>query len=400
MRRLAAWSAVPLFCFVALLCVLALPLLGSGAAEPGREPTAARFADSLQRGSVEPQSISVLAFAPDGTLFLGDGKGGAVFAVDASSERAAAPEPIELRDVEAKIAARLGTRAADVLVHDMAVHPVSHRVFLAVSHGRAGMDLEWKLPNHVAIADLLLTVDAQGRIEEFPLDDVRFARAELPDPIAADKPHPFIEGVSLRTDTITDLAVTRDTLFVAGLSNEEFASTLWRVPLPFAGRVTATTLEIYHGAHGAYETHAPIRTFVPYELDGEEHILAAYLCTPLTLFKVADLKGETHLKGRTVAELGAGNYPLDMVVVKGEQGDRLFLANSSLPLIVVDTRDIASFEGAITEPPAGYTAGVEHVTRSPGGIQQLDVLGDRYLLTLRRAAGGTLDLGVLPLRRG
>jgi hypothetical protein len=194
--------------------------------------------------------------------------------------------------------------------------------------------------------------------------------------------------------------VTADTLFVAGLSNEEFASTLWRVPLPFAPGASATTLEIYHGAHGAYETHAPIRTFVPYVLDGEEHILAAFLCTPLSLFKVEDLKDKAHLKGRTIAELGAGNYPLDMVVVKGEQGDRLFVANSNLPLIIVDTRDIASFEGAITERPASYTAGVEHIARSPAGIQQLDVLGDRYLLTLQRGASGSLDLGVLPLRRG
>jgi hypothetical protein len=69
-------------------------------------------------------------------------------------------------------------------------------------------------------------------------------------------------------------------------------------------------------------------------------------------------------------------------------------------LIIVDTRDIASFEGAITERPAGYTAGVSHIARSPSRIQQLDVLGDRYLLTLQRAANGTLDLGVMPLRRG
>jgi hypothetical protein len=273
-------------------------------------------------------------------------------------------------------------------------------VFVAVSHGRAGWDLEWKLPNHVASADLLLTVDAQGAIEEFPLQNVRFARVALPNPISAEKTHSFLEGVSLRSDTITDLAVTQNTLFVAGLSNEEFASTLWRVPLPFAGSASATTLEVYHGAHGEYETHAPIRTFVPYVLDGEEHILAAYLCTPLTLFKVADLEDKAHLRGRTIAELGSGNYPLDMVVVKGEQGDRLFLANSSLPLIIVDTRDIASFEGAITERPAGYTAGVSHIARSPSRIQQLDVLGDRYLLTLQRAANGTLDLGVMPLRRG
>jgi hypothetical protein len=393
MKRLATWTAL------LILGVLTVPLLGLGAVRP-QDTTAGSIAGAMTLGKASPQSISVLAFAPDGTMFLGDGKGGAVFAIDTSSEQPAPAEPIELRDVEAKIAARLGTRAAEVMVHDMAVHPISHRVFLAVSHGRTGWDLQWKLPNHVASADLLLTIDTQGAIEEFPLGNVRFARVELPNPISADKTHEFIEGLSLRTDTITDLAVTADTLFVAGLSNEEFASTLWRVPLPFTGGTSATTLEIYHGAHGEYETHAPIRTFVPYELDGEQHILAAYLCTPLSLFKVADLKDQAHLRGRTIAELGSGNYPLDMVVVKGDQGDRIFLANSQLPLTMIQARDIAAFDGAITERPAGYTAGVAHIARSPSNIQQLDTLGDRYLLTLQRAPSGTLDLGVLPLRRG
>lgn len=376
--------------------VLALLLVAS-------TPTArdSKLSDSLRRGTATPESISVVTFAPDGTLFVGDSKAGAVFAIETSREPAEETKPIELADVEARVAARLGTEASEILVHDLAVHPLSHEVFLAVSRGRERWDSGWKLPNHVADADILLTVDAGGTIDEFSLEDVRFARVELPNPVSADKRHTWIEGLSLRTDTITDLAYTEETLFVAGLSNEEFASTLWRVPLPFTDGTSATTLEIYHGAHGTYETHAPIRTFVPYDLDGERHILASYLCTPLSVFKVADLEHRAHVKGRTVAELGSGNYPLDMVVVPGaDGGDRLVIANSNLPLIVVDPKDIAAFEGEITERPETYTAGVAHVKRSGSGIQQLDVLGSDYLVTLQRMPSGTLDLGALPLRRG
>jgi len=67
---------------------------------------------------------------------------------------------------------------------------------------------------------------------------------------------------------------------------------------------------------------------------------------------------------------------------------------------MVPLAEIESFEGEITEKPDTYSAGVDHVKRSGSGVQQLDVLSDRYLVTLQRMPSGTLDLGVLPLRRG
>ena len=387
---------------VVALCVAALVSFNLVSSETSAEPAAdSSLSGSLRRGTATPQSMGVLGFAPDGTLFIGDSKGGAVFAVETGG--IAPPddqEPVSVRDVESKIAARLGAEASDILVHDMAVHPISHVIFLAVSRGRANWDSPWKMPNHVADADILLTIDAEGSIDEFSLEDVRFARVELSNPVDSEKKHPWMPDLNLRTDTITDMAYTEGTLFVAGLSNEDFASTLWRVPLPFADGTAATTLEIYHGAHGAFETQAPIRTFVPYSLGGEEHILAAYLCTPLSLFKVEDLEEKQHLRGRTVAEFGSGNYPIDMVVVESEEGDQIIIANSNLPLIILDTAEIENFDGEILERPETYTAGVSHIKRSGTGIQQLDVVDNRYLVILKRMPSGTLDLGSQPLRRG
>ena len=377
------------------LGVLALALTGFA---PGNSSSASGL--DFREGTPAPKSISVLTFAPDGTLFLGDSRSGAVFAIETEAKAPAETKPINVSNIESKIAARLGTEASEIMIHDLAVHPISQQVFLSVSLGRAGWESRWQLPNHVADASILLTVSPAGEIDEFSLKDVLFARTELPNPVSADKNHSFMKELSLRTDTITDMAYTEGTLFVAGLSNEEFASALWRVPLPFKDGATATTLEIYHGAHGAYETHAPIRTFVPYELGGEDHIFAAYLCTPLSLFKVKDLETKGHLRGRTIAEFGSGNYPLDMVVVKGETGDRIIIANSDLPLIVVDTKDIAAFKGEIIERPADYAAGVKHLKRSGTGIQQLDLIGNDYLVTLQRMPNGHLDLGTSALRRG
>jgi hypothetical protein len=76
-----------------------------------------------------------------------------------------------------------------------------------------------------------------------------------------------IHGVTLRFErpparsaTVTDMAYVDGELIVAGLSNEEFASTLRRIPFPFTGAVDDTSLEIFHVSHGKWETAAPIRT--------------------------------------------------------------------------------------------------------------------------------------------
>ena len=386
-----------LVCAAGLLLVVAPFVFGFSTSAAGTDE---QIRQSLKSGTPDPESMSVLVFSPDGVLFIGDSKGGAVFAVDTEAERKDDAEPIQLTNVEAAVAARLGAQPDEVMIHDLAVHPVSYEVYLSVSRGRGDWTSRWELPNHVADASILLKVTHEGAIEEVALDGVRFARIALPNPVAADKKHPFMTELSLRTDTITDMALSGDTLFVAGLSNEEFASALWRVPVPFEDGTSATTVEIYHGAHGAYETHAPIRTFVPYELGGEEHILAAYLCTPLSLFKVKELENATHLKGRTIAEFGSGNYPLDMVVVEGSESDRIIIANSNLPLIIVDSADIEAFDGQIIEQPEEYSAGVEHVKRSGTGIQQIDLMDNRFLVTLQRMPNGSLDLGATPLRRG
>ena len=74
----------------------------------------------------------------------------------------------------------------------------------------------------------------------------------------------------LRTATVTDMAWVDGLLLVAGASNEEFSSTIRRIPFPFSGDLLSNSLEIYHVSHGMYETASPIRTFVPYGGEGED----------------------------------------------------------------------------------------------------------------------------------
>jgi len=357
-------------------------------------------ADPFHVGKPDLRSMSALAFGPEDVLFVGDGKAGAVFALDLGDKTVReVKEPKGVTDVEGKLAALLGATPADVLVHDLAVNPASKNVYLAVSRGRAGLASPWNLPNDVADASVLVRVDADGRFSVVDLSSVRHARVDLPNPVDAAKKHVWKEGVSQRTETITALSYSAGELWVAGLSNEEFAATMWHVKYPFEGPVAATTIENYHGAHGKYETEAPVRAFVAYPLKGKSYLLAAYLCTPLVTFPVDALQDKKHVRGRTIGEFGSGNYPLDMVLVKNDGRDKLVIANSNLPLMVVDPKDVEAFEGEITSKPPSYTAGVRFESRSGTGIQQLDNFGDGYVLALQRILSGRLDLSPMSVRR-
>jgi len=378
--------------------LLALILTFPASASSG--PAQAAGHEGMTRGKPAIRSMSVLAFGEDGTLFIGDGQGGAVYAIDLGDDKAPAKkdEAAGMQDVEAKIGARLGTSAAEVMVHDMAVHPISQKIYMSVSRGRGKWNSNWILPNDIADAQVLLAISGDS-IDVIALDDVPFAKAALPNPVAAGKKHMWKEGIELRADTITDIALAGDTLYVAGLSNEEFASTMWRIPYPFSSDVAATTLEVFHGAHGEYETHAPIRTFLPYRLNGSDYLLAAYLCTPLVTFPIADLKAGQHIKGRTIGEFGSGNYPLDMVVYEKNGKEQVLIANSNMPFMIVDPKKIEAFKGSITSAVEGYTAGVEYEIRSGTGILQMDRLNGEFIVALHRQAGGRVDLVSLPVDR-
>lgn len=345
-------------------------------------------------------SMSALAFGPAGTLFIGDGKAGAVHALEITVPEGAEPHQgeVEVLQVDRRIAALLGTRTEDIMVHDLAVDPRDGRAYLAVSRGAAAWDDIWLLPNDVADADLLVRVDPDGTVSEVPIERLGITSARLPNPVA-DKPHVWKEGISQRAETITDLAWNDGTLFVAGLSNEEFASTLWRIPFPFDEDVAGTTLEIFHGAHGKWETASPIRAFVPYTVAGKQHLLAAYLCTPLVAFPTEGLADGEHVRGRTLAEFGSGNFPLDMVPYRKNGEDRIAIANSNLPLLIVKASDLDAFEGEITEEVEGYVGGVPAEYRAGNGIVQMDSLNEDHLLVMVRHPSGKLDLRSYPIRR-
>jgi hypothetical protein len=288
----------------------------------------------LQSGSADVQSAGPITFGPAGILFLADNGSARVFAVDvADPGRAAGPEPFDLADVDARIGSYLGCEAGDVDIKDLAVHPVSHNVYLSVQrgHGDAGQ------------AVLVRIGVPDGTVTDVPLGEVPVAEAAIGDAPAADDQRQDItipsgepgEEVTyggrtirilrrpIRTSTVTDMVyVDGDpgTLLVAGLSNEEFSSRLRRIPFPFGDDVTGNSLEIFHVSHGKWETAAPIRTFVAY--DGGASILASYTCTPIVHLLVANTShGLIKITGRDIDSQAPLTTPREPVGVPRETKD-------------------------------------------------------------------------------
>jgi hypothetical protein len=343
----------------------------------------AHNASGLATGKVDLKSAGPLAFGPDGVLFVGDSLDASIVAIQTGEKGGAKSQPSEIKAVNEKIAALLGTTADQILINDAVVNPKSGRVYMSVSRGR-GPDA---LP-------VILRADASGNIEELKLDNVPHAKAALPDaPQAGAKDG---RGRDLRVDSITNVEYVDGQVIVAGLSNEEFSSKLRSISYPFAKVEAGTSVEMYHGSHGRYETNSPIRTFVSYNIDGKPYILAAYTCTPLVKFQLSDLTPGNKVMGTTIAELGNMNRPLDMIVYKKGSSDHILMNNSSRGVMKMSTDGISKLEGITAR--ISDKAGLAYETLGElKGVQQLDRWNDTNAMLLVKNDSGSMDIRALAL---
>ena len=328
------------------------------------------------------KSAGALAFGPSGILFIGDSIGGAVVAVDTGdTDPVLASGDIEIRGIDQKIAALLGTDPREILIHDIKVNPISKNVYIAVSRGR-GLDA---IP-------VILRVEANGKIAEVSPDKMRQSIATLPNPPIS---NPRAENRNPRLETITQLAYADGEVIVAGLSNEEFSSNLRVIPFPFRTVDKGASVEIYHGSHGEYETQAPVRTFIPWTIGTTRYIVAAYTCTPLVLIPVSSLKAGAKVTGTTIAEFGMGNRPLDMIAYRKDDHDFILLANSYRGVLKLSAENLDRYT-PITEQE--QIAGVPFKRMSGlRGVRRLTTLDAAKALLLMDGEQGSLDLRSLPL---
>ena len=359
--------------FLALIALFALVVVAPA--------DAGEATKGLTKGKVELKSAGPITFAPEGILLVGDPAAASVYAI-ATGDTSGDPEKVSINveKIDAKVAAALGTKADDILINDMAANPASGNIYLSVSRGR-GPDA----------AVVLLKVGTDGAISEVALNDVPQAKAELPN-----APEPGGTGRrNRRSQSITDIEFADGRVIVAGLSNEEFASKLRSIEFPFKSADGGASVEVFHGAHGGYETRSPVRTFTTYNIKAEPHVLAAYTCTPLVKFPLEELKPGEKVRGTTLAELGNRNNPLDMFVYQKDGQDYLLMSNDRRGLMKISTDDIDRDDG-ITEKINGKAGQTYETIDELEGVVQLSRLNRGNAVVLIKGEGG-VDLKTIAL---
>ena len=352
----------------------------------------------LEVGTPKIKSVGPLTFGPDGILFVADNLGATIFAIDIGDSGVANEQhSINVDNIDTPLAAYLGCAREDVYIRDMAVHPSSQNVYLSVTRG-----------NGEAAVPVLMKVGSDGVPSEVHLEGVPFSQTPIEDAPAEDDTRTEVRLVQgnregellvrgersfriardrLRTVTVTDMNYIDGLILVAGASNEEFSSTLRRIPFPFNGNAQANSLEIFHVSHGKYETASPIRTFMPY--GGNTSILARYTCTPVVHFSLNYLKPGTHVKGKTVAELGSGNTPLGMISYARDGEEYLLVSNAKHPLMKIACKDIEG-QGPLTEP--NEPEGAPRQTLPHEGVGRMANLNGSHVLMMQQDEGGNFHL--------
>ncbi len=345
--------------------------------------------DTQAQAAIELQSVGALEFGPDGVLFIGDSYGAQVVALETNDTEAPAnaEAPVLVESIDVELAAMLGTTPREIVINDMAVNPLSQNVYMTVHVGRS-------INPGVA---LVRYVKNTGEMEILNLGDFETSSVNIPSAPAFEDQLQY--GHSQRILTVTDLTFYDGDLLIAGVSNEEFASTLRRVSYPFTDDMAVSSIEIFHGAHNQQETHAPIVTSQVYEIEGEPYLIAAYTCTPLAKIRLGDLQDGEHVMGTTMAELGFGNAPVDMFIFDNPEmmggGERMLITNDQRSATMVSPGLFA--EAELTEG-SFFPAGLDQIDMPLTGALHADPLNPAFLLTIRRnVQTGDLNMNTIAM---
>jgi hypothetical protein len=321
------------------------------------------------------KSISRLAAGPDNVLFVADWKSARVHAITLpGAAQKTAGTAFNILDLDGVLSRQVG--GAKVIVEDMVVRPGTAEAYIGVSYGAA------KTP-------ALIVVTSDQRARRVNLKAAKSTSIALRD--APTSNYKFWRETPERSFTVTDMKWRDGELFIAGLSNQDFASTLRRVHYPFDSKQSVTSVEIYHTGHNLIETRAPIRAMSFETWGGKPYLVAAYTCTPIVIIPLEDLKDGAHIRGKTIGELGYGNTPADMISFsKTEQGkteDFLLLVNFERGADVIP---VSQVEAASGRPgmdkvvPFGQIAGLDVTSAPLAGAMRVDNLDEKSFIVVRR----------------
>lgn len=299
-----------------------------------------------QEAALDMKFAGALEFSNDGTLFVGDNYNGAIYAFDMTGMQAPAQvAPVNVGDIDVKIADVLGVPKSALAINDMAVHPISAEVFISVSRignfESAPAIVKVTQDSDIAVVDLDATSFQKQGLTNYPDQDTTFRPRGLGQnpPLVRDTAKGEIKLSSL---AIMDMEFHEGELFVSGVAYDNFLSTLRRMPFPFTDEQSAANVEMYHISHDQFETRAPIRAMSIQEIDGKTQLVAAYTCSPIVLIELDEIQDGAKISARTLMDYGNGQ-PLDMVSYSMQGQEMLFLtSNSRSPHVI----PVSSLNGA------------------------------------------------------
>ena len=332
-----------------------------------------------------PMSATVLEFADPTTLFVADSAGAAIHAYTLPEmEAATGSMAYSFEGFSGALAETLGVAETEIIFNDLAVNPATQAAFVSLS---------------AASQPAVVMVTPNGTITPIDLASLPSTSTELA--TAPDDGVTFWRDIPSATLTVTDLDYASGTLFVSGLSTGEFASTLSQIPFPFGDAAKTASVEIYHAVHDQMETRAPIRAMEVVDLDGVQTVVAAYTCTPLVTLPTASLTDGSHVTGNTIAELGYGNTPLEVLSFdvynrEGNASPFIMVVNRELQANLIPLEAVAAAANApgLAEPVSmGMEAGVDTIQTPMSGVYQAADQDPQFLLALKR----NLDTGAMDL---
>jgi len=234
-------------------------------------------------GNPKITSIEAIAFGPNGLLLIGGGA--RVVSVETGDTTPSAWAKMEIANIDQLLAGKLGQAAKDIEIRKLAVNPASRKAYVALQ------SLKTKTP-------VILTVDGQGAVAEFPLDNVKYTSYTLEAP---------------KVTKVTDIAWAGGKIVAATQATDKFASRVFTInPAAKGGSPTQISTKTYHVGHGRWETQAPLRVLMPIIESGKTSVVGSFTCTPIVRYDLEDAKNDDQITGRSVVELGTGNTPRSM----------------------------------------------------------------------------------------
>jgi hypothetical protein len=249
------------------------------------------------QGNPKLKTIEAIRFGPSGLLIIGGGSD--IVTVDTGDTKETTWTKTEIANIDETLAGKLGLKAKDIEITRIAINPASKKLYAAVRSLKANQSV-------------ILTIDGDGKVGEFSLEDVKYTK------------YPLTVKESAITK-VNDVIWAGGRIVAATQATDKFASRVFTI-YPGKGSTSFFT-ETFHTGHNAIETKAPIRCLMTYDENSKANIVGSFTCTPLVRYPLDDTQPDVKVKGTTVVELGQGNTPRSMFGYE-KDGKKFILVNA------------------------------------------------------------------------